>query len=249
MCLILFAYRSHPRFPLIVAANRDEFLARPTAQASFWTEDPDILAGRDEVAGGTWLGVTRQGRFAAVTNYRDLRRPRPSDPPSRGMLVLQALKGSFDHSGSERYDGFNLLFGTVHDLHYHNNIDRTWSLVEPGVHGLSNHLLDTPWPKVQRARAAFASVIGTDEPDPEALFTMLSDRTIAPDNLLPDTGIGLPRERALSSAFITTEDYGTRCSTVVLFATDGRITFEERSWRPTNAVRYNFTTSQPATSV
>ena len=232
MCLILFAFRVHPFYPLIVAANRDEFLVRATAPASFWAEQPDILAGRDLSANGTWMGVTSYGRFAAVTNYRDLRRPRPVEPPSRGALVVQALKGEPDLHATERYDGFNLLYGTMADLHYHNNIDGTRAQVRSGVHGVSNHLLDTPWPKVERAKKAFAQAIKGNEPDPGELFHVLADRTLATDEELPDTGLDLERERALSPAFISTNGYGTRCSTVILFGIDGRVRFEERSWHP-----------------
>ena len=159
MCLILFAFRVHPFYPLIVAANRDEFLERPTAAASFWSDQNEILAGRDLSAGGTWLGITRGGRFAAITNHRDLRRRRPNDPLSRGSLVLSALKSEPDLKSADRYDGFNLLFGSALDLRYSNNIDGSLSDVSPGIHGLSNHLLNTPWPKVLKAKTGFLSLI------------------------------------------------------------------------------------------
>ncbi|MEO8068747.1 MAG: NRDE family protein [Flavobacteriales bacterium] len=241
MCLIVFAYRTHPRFPLIVVANRDEFLARPTAPASFWDDAPDILAGRDLCAGGTWLGVTRQGRFAALTNYRDLRKPRPKNAPSRGELVVRALKGEMDPEETRRYDGFNVLFGTADDLRYHNNINGAFALVEPGIHGLSNHLLNTPWPKVTSTKHAFTKAIERDRPDVDALFGILKDGHVAADEQLPDTGLDIVRERALSAAFIVTEGYGTRCSTVVLVDHDGRVHFEERTWQPLGTAQHTFT--------
>ncbi|MBK7555806.1 MAG: NRDE family protein [Flavobacteriales bacterium] len=238
MCLILFAFRVHPLYPLIVAANRDEFLERPTAAASYWSDEQEILAGRDLLAGGTWLGITRSGRFAAITNHRDLRRGRPSQPLSRGSLVLSALKGEPDLKSADRYDGFNLLFGSALGLRYSNNIDGSLSDVTPGIHGLSNHLLNTPWPKVLKAKSGFRAAIAAEQPEPEALFNVLLDRSIAPDEQLPDTGIGIERERALSPAFISTTGYGTRCSTVVMFGADGRIRFEERTHEPVGMVEY-----------
>jgi uncharacterized protein with NRDE domain len=243
MCLILFAFRVHPLYPLIVAANRDEFLQRPTAAAHFWDDRDGILAGRDLAAGGTWLGVTRKGRFAAVTNYRDLRRNRPIDLLSRGSLVLSALQGELDLSAVDRYDGFNLLFGSASRLQYSNNVDGSLSDVPPGVHGLSNHLLDTPWPKVVKATSAFEEAIATEQPEPETLFNVLMDRSVAPDDQLPDTGIGIERERALSPAFISTTGYGTRSSTVVLFGGDGRIRFEERTHQPIGRIEHIVETS------
>jgi uncharacterized protein with NRDE domain len=240
MCLLLIALHVHPRFPLIVAANRDEFLARPTLPADFWSDRPEILAGRDQSAGGTWMGVTRSGRFAAVTNYRDLHRPRPAEPSSRGQLVLEALSGDPDTQHPYRYDGFNLLWGDTDRLMYHNNISGTVETVPSGIHGLSNHMLNTPWPKVIRAKRAFTDAITAGVPATEVLFGLLQDRTIAPDDQLPDTGLDLQRERALSAPFIETPGYGTRCSTVILFGIDGTIAFEERTWPAGTVVQRSF---------
>ena len=161
MCLIVLAYKAHPRFPLIVAANRDEFLDRPTLPAHFWSDAPDILAGRDERAGGTWLGITRSGRFAALTNYRDLRLPLVKGP-SRGGLVRAGLDGSLDPTATGGYEGFNLLYGAVDALRYHTNVNGTDQPLEPGIRGLSNHLLDTPWPKVKRAKAGLTRLLRDD---------------------------------------------------------------------------------------
>ena len=239
MCLIVLASNAHPRYPLIVAANRDEFLERPTLPAHFWSDAPDILAGKDLRAGGTWLGVTKAGRFAALTNHRDLRKAAVNGR-SRGGLVREAL----DHDPAEvamnEFDGFNLIYGPVDALRYRNNIDGTDTALSSGIHGLSNHLLNTPWPKVVRAREEFARVISADEPLLEGLFTLLRDPVRASDAQLPDTGLDQVRERALSSVFIATEGYGTRCSTVVLVGGDGTVRFEERTYAPVGEVRQIF---------
>lgn len=239
MCLIALAYKVHPSYPLIVAANRDEFLDRLAEPARFWPAEPHVLAGRDRRAGGTWLGITTSGRFAALTNYRDLSLP-PVHGPSRGALVRQALDPGFVPAETTKYEGFNLLYGATDALRYHTNIGGKDEGLAPGIHGLSNHLLDTPWPKVQRAKERIAEIVKAAEPSVEAMFEMLADGGPAPDERLPDTGLDLDRERALSSICITTEGYGTRCSTVVLVANDGTITFEERVREPRSTSRYSF---------
>lgn len=230
MCLIALAYKVHPRYPLLIAANRDEFHARPAAPAHFWADAPDLLAGRDLRAGGTWLGIHRNGRFAALTNHRDLERP-PKEGPSRGLLVRDMIEGdrSFEHSSI--YEGFNLLYGPMDALRYHNNIEPVDHALPPGVHGLSNALLNTPWPKVQRARANMELLLsGPDDRLIEGLFDLLSDETMALDEDLPTTGLPLDSERAVAPIFIRTEGYGTRCSTVIIMDTEGQVHFEERSW-------------------
>lgn len=239
MCLIALAYKVHPRYPLILLANRDEFLDRPAEPARFWPAEPHILAGRDRRAGGTWLGVTTSGRLAALTNYRDLRLPRVQGP-SRGLLVRQALEPGFLPAGTAAYEGFNLLYGPVDALRYHTNMGGRDEALSPGIHGLSNHLLDTPWPKVQRAKERLGTIVGTDEPSFHAMFDLLAEDDRARDEQLPDTGLDLERERALSSIRITTDGYGTRCSTVVMMAADGTITFEERVREPLSVSRYSF---------
>ncbi len=228
MCLIAIAYKAHPHYPLIVAANRDEFRQRPTERAHFWPDAPEILAGRDLRAGGTWLGITRKGRFAAITNYRDMRRTQP-DGPSRGALVRDALEHDIDPGTTGEYAGFNLLYGTVDSLRYHNNIDGRDEAVTPGIHGLSNAFLDTPWPKVVSAKQRMEAL--PDLPENElmkGLFDLLADDAKAPDDLLPDTGLPLELERSVSSIFIQSEGYGTRCSTVLLVDHVGNVYFEER---------------------
>ena len=230
MCLIALAYQVHPRFPLIVAANRDEVRERPTAPAQFWPDAPEFLAGRDQQAGGTWLGITRTGRFAAITNHRDLRRPRTVGP-SRGQLVKQALLGTIDPQTTAAYEGFNLLYGPLRALRYHNNIQPADLPLAPGVHGISNAFLNTPWPKVERAKADLHALLeATDPPPVEALFAVLTNDALAADAQLPDTGLPLELERAASSIFIPGAAYGTRCSTVLLVDAEGAVYFEERSW-------------------
>lgn len=225
----MFAYRAHARFPLILAANRDEFRERPAQPAHWWADLPQILAGRDLQAGGTWLGITRSGRFAAITNHRDLRRA-PIGGPSRGRLVRMALEGEIDPAGSTDYEGFNLLHGTVDALRYHNNIQQVDEALAPGIHGLSNAFLDTPWPKVERAKAGLEKLLDADDPALiTGLFALLADGSPAPDDLLPDTGLPLELERAASSIFIPTPGYGTRCSTVILVDDQGLVRFEERT--------------------
>jgi uncharacterized protein with NRDE domain len=259
MCLILFAWQAHPDYPLVLAGNRDEFYARPTAPAGFWDDYPRILAGRDLEQGGTWLGIHRSGRLAAVTNYRDGRTTRRGIH-SRGGLVSGFLTSDLapeeylQEVRRERaaYDGFNLLVGTPDALFSYSNRSEQLTEVEAGVHGLSNHLLDSPWQKVERGKAAMGRL---SDSDPEALvdhlFAVLADRVPSPDHTLPDTGIDLERERVLSSAFIATPNYGTRCSTILLIDTAGRVSFTERT-HPTDhdttqTRRYAFNTTIPIT--
>lgn len=242
MCLILIAHRAHPDYPLVVAANRDEFHARPATAAAWWKEAPQILAGRDLQAGGTWLGITRGGRFAALTNFRDPPAHRP-DAPSRGALVSDFLLGSEPPEGylerlalrAGAYNGFNLVVGgPLTGLYAYCNRGGGVQSLAPGVHGISNGLLDEPWPKVRAGRAALGAALAGA--DPEALFAVLADRAQAADAELPDTGIGRDWERLLSSRFIAGPAYGTRCSTVVMWDADGGVRFIERSYDVEGAV-------------
>lgn len=239
MCLILFAYRSHPGFDLLLAANRDEFYKRPTAPLHFWDDHEGILAGRDLEQGGTWMGVTRSGRIAAITNFRDPKRVK-TNAPSRGGLVTGFLTGSLPpqaylqqiQATANQYNGFNLIVGDRNGLYYYSNFGEGIQALPPGVHGLSNHQLNTPWPKVQRGKEAFTRITAQDgDPDQEALFSLLQNQTPAPDEQLPDTGVELAWERMLSPIFITSPDYGTRCSSVVMIRADGHIRFWERTWK------------------
>ncbi len=239
MCLALIAQDAHRRFAVVIAANRDEHHARPTAAAAWWREG--ILAGRDLEAGGTWLGVTRTGRYALITNIRE---PDRRDPgaPSRGALVTRVLGDappplasvSAVVSASAAYNGFNLLAGDTMSLAWGSNRAPTARALAPGIHGISNAVLDAPWPKVERTKAALAAWCARDADDLDALFAVLADRTRTPDADLPSTGVPLEWERRLSSPFIVGEDvgYGTRSSTVVTIGRDGDARFVERSFDP-----------------
>lgn len=226
MCLVLVAYKVHPRYPLVLVGNRDEFLARPAEPLHRWSDDPTVLAGRDLQAGGTWLGVTTKGRLATVTNHRDLRRPSRKGR-SRGALVVEALHR--DVAVDASLEGYNLLHGPFDRLRYQNNVDGADGLLTRGFHGLSNAVLDTPWPKVTRTLAGFRDLLQAGDPEEEALFALLADERSAPDTDLPDTGLPLAVEKALSAPFIRMEGYGTRCTTVVLVGADGVVQVAERT--------------------
>jgi uncharacterized protein with NRDE domain len=239
MCVIFMAVDAHPNFGIIIAANRDEYYDRPTAPVSFWPDAPQVLAGRDLQAGGTWLGITRTGRIAAVTSYRAPGTGR-TGMSSRGKLVSDFLirrdppveyleKVSVD---KRRYNGFNLLVGDGTNIHYYSNHAGGIRRLEPGIHGLSNHLMDTPWPKVEKGLQALRTILTRENVRPEDLFHLLLDPEPAPDELLPDTGVGLEKERMLSPVFVNSPGYGTRSSTVILLDRAERITFIEKSWQP-----------------
>jgi uncharacterized protein with NRDE domain len=258
MCLIVFAYNYHPDYHLILAANRDEYHDRPTEQADFWSDAPHILAGRDKQAGGTWLGVSTDGKLAAITNYRDPRQ-QIADPPSRGKLVAgflqnpqsttEEFQGTLNHDG-QLYDGFNLLYGTCNDLNYFTNRGGSSGPILPGIHGLSNHLLDTRWPKVSTARFRLKTILQQKNVDQEQIFEALSDSAPFADDLLPDTGVGPERESLLSPIFIADENYGTRSTTIVLIDRSNQVTFIERVFdrtRMTSATQRFFFRIQPPT--
>jgi uncharacterized protein with NRDE domain len=235
MCLILIAWRTHPDFPLVVAANRDEFYQRPTAAAARWPEDPRVLAGRDLEAGGTWLGVSDDGRFAAVTNVRE---PAVAKGVrSRGHLTRDFLLGDRTPGGFARevegplHSGFNLLLADQTELWYLSNREGDPRPLGPGIYGLSNRLLDTPWPKLVSAKARFAEALAS-LPGQEAMFNILADPETAPDPTLPDTGVALEWERLLSAIFVQSDRYGTRASTVLTRDRQGAIQWEERRFGP-----------------
>lgn len=253
MCLLVVAWKSHPRYRLVVAANRDEFHERPAAPLGWWNDDARVLAGRDLRAGGAWLGVSRSGRFGAVTNFRELERAPAPDAPSRGRLVPDFLAADVPPqdfvaatSGTaDRYAGFNLLLASPDSLHYFSNrVAEPARALAPGIYGLSNHLLDSPWPKLVRARGRFADVLESGEADCAALFDVLADRDPLPGDEVPSTGLPPDLARALSAPFVLHERYGTRCSSVVLVGHDGRTTVTERRFDPagtqTGATRFEF---------
>ena len=251
MCLVVLGLHAHPLYPLVVAANRDEFLDRPSEPARFWPEAPGFLAGRDLRAGGTWLGVTRSGRFAALTNIRD---PLRHDPgaPSRGDLVVRFLlgrDGPVEHLAGVaaepvRRNPYNLLAGAGGRLAWHSNAVSRPREVGAGVHAVSNALLDTPWPKTTRSAARLAEILerGT-RIDPEELFALLGDREPVPDGDLPATGVGLPAERLLSPPFVVSPGYGTRGSTLLLVSRGGGASLLERrfdgAFRETGTSRFD----------
>jgi len=239
MCLILFAFRAHADYPLVIAANRDEAYARPAAPAAFWRDHPQVYGGRDLELGGTWLALTTRGRFAAVTNFRD-GYPKGVAPRSRGAISSTFLTGdenakSYLESVAARgvdYAGFCTLAGDLDELWFLSNRANGVTRVEPGVHGLSNHLLDTPWPKVIQGRKELESHLHHNKSTfTERLYAMLADRTTAPPEALPDTGMGVLREKQLAPKFIAVDDrYGTRASTVVIVDRKGDVTYSERSF-------------------
>jgi len=236
MCLILFAHRAHPDYRLVVAANRDEWFSRPTAAAGFWPDAPEVFAGRDLAQAGTWLGVTRGGRFAALTNFRDPASSRP-DAPSRGALVSAFLRGRLApaeylegvRGDAARYNGFSLLAGDGDSLAYFSNRADAVRELAPGIYGLSNALLDEPWPKVASGKALLGATLGGC-PNAERLLAILDDTELAPEASLPETGVGRGWERRLSARRIVGDGYGTRSSTALLVGTDGEVSFVERSF-------------------
>jgi uncharacterized protein with NRDE domain len=247
MCLLVLAWRAHPRYRLVVAANRDEFHARAAAPLARWPPPAEILAGRDLRSQGTWLGIDRRRRFGVVTNYRELQPPLPA-APSRGDLIpayLGAAGGQPPASAAQffaalegrasSYSGFNLLLTDSDSLWYGSNRSTPFSRsLPPGVYGLANESLDTPWPKLERVRAGFQAWLRTGAADGVAqLFTLLADRAPAEDRQLAPTG-PLPREwaRALSAPFVLHPEYGTRCSTVLLLEGEGRLHIAERRFDP-----------------
>ena len=236
MCLILLAWRVHPRFPCVLAANRDEFHQRATATAEWWPGKAGILAGRDLHAGGTWLGVTRRGQFAALTNFRD-GGARRADAPSRGTLVSELLESArsvpetlrYLEDIGPRYNPFNILFSDGERLGVYESALGAGRELGSGVFGLSNHLLDTPWPKVRNAKTALTAALA-DPRDTGAILHLLRDDQPANDAELPRTGVTLGWERLLSSAFVRADDYGTRCSTLFRVDERGGAAFYEWSW-------------------
>ncbi len=250
MCLILIAWRADAGVPCVIAANRDESHSRPTAAAHWWPSRPPILAGKDLQAGGTWLGMTRTGRFAALTNYRDpqLRR---TQGPSRGELVTSILESngtihqnlSYLGKISATYNAFNVIFSDGERLAVFESVVGAGRELEPGLYGLSNHVLDTPWPKVRAAKSRLSDALA-ELKNTDAALALLRDEAIAPDDELPRTGVSLEWERLLSSAFIRSPDYGTRCSTLVRIDQRRRAWFDEWTWDvrglPAGSVNFQF---------
>ena len=258
MCLLVLAWQAHPRYRLVVAANRDEFHERPTAPLAKWPPPENILAGQDLRAKGTWLGLDRRRHFGVITNFRELQRPRP-DAPSRGALIPRYLQSEETAAAylqrlapeAQRYSGFNLLLTDGDSLWYASNrADRFARPLPPGVYGLSNEFLDTPWPKLRRVRRRFDAWL-SDPVNASAatLFSLLDDReTATADEELPQTGISPEWERVLSAPFVLNPDYGTRCSTVLLLEPSGTTYLAERRFdskgTPTGATEFALAADQ-----
>lgn len=243
MCVLAFAWRVHERFPMVIAGNRDEFHERPAAPAHWWEEHPGLLAGRDLREGGTWMGMTRRGRFAVVTNIREPAETGDAEFRSRGGLVTEFLTSALSPAAwaanldAGEYRGFNLIFGDLEQALYLSSRDESASALEPGVYGLSNHLLDTPWPKVVRTRDGLARWLDGQNPNINGIFRMLANPQQAEDASLPETGVPLEWERRLSSVFIVHPVYGTRASTVMMWDRSGEAYLEERSFTATGESR------------
>lgn len=251
MCTLVLSYRQHPNFPLIVASNRDEFYHRPAARASFWADQPDLLAGRDLQNGGTWLGITKTGRFSALTNVRDMQSIR-TDAPSRGDLVLSTLlhrspglgsdSDSYPnpapypdalhaiHASAHQYNGFNLITGTLQQLYYYSNVHHQTEPLKPGTYVMSNAFLDTPWPKSVKTKTHFEALLRENRLDANDLFALMKDNETFPPEQLPNTGLSKEMEIKLSSTFIHTETYGTRCTTLLKIDSQGRVWFSEKTY-------------------
>lgn len=239
MCLIVFSFQNHRKYPLILAGNRDEFYARPAEQLHFWDREPRILAGKDLRAGGTWLGVSESGTFGAITNFRDFHNPMEGER-SRGEIITELLgsEASLDSTLNQLnrfkqdYAGFNLLAGNARELYYLSNIKDDIEKVSPGIHGISNATLDTPWPKVETAIDLFRKAIDADSIDRDKIFEMLTHSDTYPADQLPDTGLSAEREKAVSPIFIETDGYGTRCSSLLTIDKNGRVEFTEKTHVP-----------------
>jgi uncharacterized protein with NRDE domain len=237
MCLIVFANNVLEDYKLIFAANRDEFYDRPSEQTQFWKDHPDLLAGKDLQAGGTWMGITKQGKFAAITNFRDLKNHK-NDAPSRGKLTLDFLVNDItpDEYFNElkpalkNYNGFNLILGNIDELYYFSNKPFELQKIEPGIHGISNATLDTPWPKVEKSKRQLKHLIEQQNIHPWEVLNILDDTLPAKDEELPDTGVGLELERILSPIFIKSEKYGTRSSTIVTVDENNNVKFVEKTY-------------------
>ncbi len=239
MCLIVFSYKNTPHHKLILAANRDEFLERPTVPLNYFDTEQTILAGKDLRGGGTWLGVNMAGKVAAITNYRH-----PdyfgSGKKSRGLILTDYLKYSQNPEAfleklyfkRSDYNGFNLLLGDEDDMFYFSSVTGEIELLSPGMYGLSNHLLDSPWPKLEKAKNGLQKIV--EEPgeiSKEAIFHLLKDRERPPDSALPDTGVGKEWERLLSSIFISSPTYGTRSSAILTLSSNNSVSFIERTFK------------------
>ncbi len=249
MCLILFSHHHHPSYKLVLIANRDEFYERPTKMASWWDDHPHILGGRDLTHHGSWLAITKQGKIAAITNYRDPNNIK-SNAPSRGHLLNEFLTTSLSIAAfsnkllatGNRYNGFNLLYGNQDELAYFSNYGSSPKILTPGNYGLSNSLLNTPWPKVVKGKEKLDKLLfSSDKFSVQKALKALKDNRQANENELPDTGIGLEKEKILSPMFIESPGYGSRCSTIITIDQNNRVDFNEFSYFPEGKFQHTFT--------
>jgi len=239
MCLIVFAYKYHPEYPFILAGNRDEFHQRSTQKLHIWETTPKIAAGKDLKAGGTWLGINQYGKIAALTNHRDLSNIK-ENATSRGHIITDFLKSDLSTdqqlkdiaSDSSKYNGFNLIAGTVDDLYFLSNHSNEFHKIKPGLYGISNASLNTPWPKTNTALEHFTTALNDRSPDETVIFDFLKNTDRYPDRLLPKTGLAPELEKAVSSVFILTEDYGTRSSALLMIDNKGDVNFTEKTYLP-----------------
>ncbi len=242
MCLIVFAIQAHPDYPFILAGNRDEFYDRPAESAAFWNTQPKILAGKDAKAGGTWLGVSEKGRIAALTNFRDINSIK-ENAPSRGDIVKGILTTTasvpqfFEQlmHNAHNYNGFNLLAGTPDEFYYYSSVKNSYRKLLPGVYSISNAHLESNWPKSDWAEEEFTKILNTDARTNELFFDMLKNSKTYPIGILPKTGLPENMEVAVSAVFIKTENYGTRCSTLIKRNSCGTTYFEERTYNPADS--------------
>lgn len=265
MCVLVFAHKFHPDFKFIFAGNRDEFYSRPTRYVSLWGDEFKILSGVDLKSNGTWLGITIQrndsipnGDFAVITNFRDFYRFKENPKlKSRGKLVKEFLEGNYPYSSIEKrfvefgnyldsnsneYNAFNLIYGNFDELYYFTNVDNRFEKIYTGIHGLSNSFLDVPWPKLHWTKLKFSEIINSSTDLVNDLLNLLADQTKFDEELLPDTGLGLEREKLLSSVFIKSENYGTRSTTIILVDYEHNLFFLERNFEGDNFfdVTYSF---------
>lgn len=253
MCLIVLATGQHPDYPLILAANRDEFHARPTQAANWWPDKPGIVGGRDLQAGGTWLALRKDGHFATVTNFRDAQPPSPQHR-SRGHLVTDFLDGELgpqDYLATiapDAYAGFNLIVGTAHEVAYLSNREDGMREIQPGVHGLSNALLDGPWHKVERSRKKLTGLLTAGTVNETTLMRLMDDREKAAVAEVESAHLDFGRAQAITAPFIVMPDYGTRCTTIVLVDKDDNWHFTERRFdsagNRTGESRFTFAAGQ-----
>ncbi|MBC8046286.1 MAG: NRDE family protein [Fimbriimonadaceae bacterium] len=247
MCLINFAFQYHPKYKFILVGNRDEFYNRPTKELHWWEDHPDILAGRDLKDGGTWMGMSRDGKIAVLTNYRDLKNIK-NDAPSRGIILNKYLSGEipldefhiFLKTQGRFYNGFSLLYGTTSEFYYFANKDERWQMIMPGIYGLSNAFLDTAWTKLVQSKKMFTELIETDIIDEQRLINMMHNTGYAEDNSLPLTGIPLELEKKLSAMFIETENYGSRLTTFISIDKKDIVVYHEKSYHPPGDAVYTF---------